>query len=459
MDKTKTRFFCGQCGAESIKWQGRCPNCGEWNSLVEERVAPTSKSSPKGYSAVSVDPDGYRTEGAVPLSQVTNVTEERHRTGLGEFDRVLGGGLLPGSLILVGGDPGIGKSTLVLEALARAGGDALYVSAEESVQQVRARATRLGLGESDLLIMSETDLETVSRTVQEKRPKILAVDSIQAVFLPSLESAPGSLGQVRECGARVMYLSKGLGIASFLIGHVTKDGAIAGPRTLEHMVDTVLYLEGERHHNYRILRSVKNRFGSTQEIGIFEMTSAGMQEVRNPSEIFLSEGRATQSGSVVIAAIEGTRPFLVELQALVSTSGFGTPQRVSAGFDRHRLALILAVLEKRIGLGLAGTDVFISLAGGFRIDEPGADLGAALAIASSFRDSAIDSGLAAVGEIGLSGEVRPVAQIEKRVSEAARLGFTSLLVPRGNLKGLKPAKGIEVTGIADLSQALSVVGI
>jgi len=335
MAKPRTRFVCSQCGTETVRWQGRCPGCGAWNTMVEEKIPAGDGSRPRGFSAFTSGPAVSPAGRPVPLDEVESVAERRLAFGIGEFDRILGGGLVPGSLVLVGGDPGIGKSTLLLQSVSRLADQVvIYVSAEESAKQVRLRAERLGVEKSGVLVLAETDLDVVTRVVEENKPGILVIDSIQAVFLPVLESAPGSLSQVRECGARLMYLSKGSGMTTLLIGHVTKDGSIAGPRTLEHMVDTVLYLEGERHHNFRILRAVKNRFGSTNEIGIFEMTLEGLREVLNPSEIFLSDRSVPRSGSVVVASLEGTRPLLVELQALVGESGFGTPQRVSAGFDR-----------------------------------------------------------------------------------------------------------------------------
>ena len=400
----KTNFVCQSCGFESSKWLGKCPSCGGWNTFVEEArradLRPrNSRVKAKGGEAAP------RT-----LDQISLADRARMQTGIGEFDRVTGGGIVPGSLLLIGGDPGIGKSTLTLQLMHTLARDrkVLYVSGEESLEQIKLRADRLGIASGNILLLSETALESILPAIEDAKPDIAVIDSIQTVYRGDLESAPGSVGQVRECGAELMRLAKQRNVATILIGHVTKEGVIAGPRTLEHMVDTVLYLEGERHHAYRILRSVKNRFGSTNEIGVFQMEETGLREVANPSEIFLSERSKSISGSVVVCSLEGTRPLLVEIQALVAPTAFGVPQRNTTGFNHRRLAMLLAVLERRAGLNLGMHDVFVNIAGGLKIEEPAVDLGVACAIASAFKDRAADGDAVLVGEVGLGGEIRAV---------------------------------------------------
>jgi DNA repair protein RadA/Sms len=447
MTSLKTRFACKDCGYISARWLGRCPDCGQWNSLIEE-------TSGRAGQAVGKQGDG---PGATPISLVPVVEGDRFTTGIAELDRVLGGGVVPGSLVLLGGDPGIGKSTLLIQAAARiseGGKKVLYVSGEESAQQVRLRAARLGIGSDLLYLLAETDIDRIESCIRENNPETVILDSIQAVYKPELSSSPGGVGQVRECASQMMRLAKTGGMAIFLVGHVTKEGSLAGPRVLEHMVDTVLYFEGDRHHSFRILRGVKNRFGSTNEIGIFQMENEGLMEISNPSEMFMANySRVQVAGSVVVSTLEGSRPLLVEIQALVCPTGFGTPRRMTAGVDYNRVSLILAVLEKRVGLHLGGQDAYVNAVGGVKIDEPAADLGIALALTSSFKEIPVGR-LAAVGEIGLTGEIRPVPQLEKRISETARLGFAACLVPGRAGSAAKAVKGIDIIGVETLEQAI-----
>jgi DNA repair protein RadA/Sms len=444
--KEKSIYTCQKCGYQSPKWLGRCPDCSAWNSLVEE-VQFSGGRKPADTSSDSIP---------LPLCEVSGGAEIRFQTGITEFDRVLGGGLVDGSLVLIGGDPGIGKSTLLLQAMDRLAGKAgtvLYVTGEESARQVRLRAERMGVRAKELYILTETALEKIITHVHRLKPKVLVVDSIQTVFTSALESAPGSVSQVRESAGRLMLLAKGSGIPIFIVGHVTKDGSIAGPRVLEHMVDTVLYFEGDAGHPYRILRAVKNRFGSTNEIGVFEMRDEGLSEVANPSELFLAERATGAAGSVVVATLEGSRPLLVELQALVTSASYGTPRRTTIGVDHNRLALLVAVLEKKVGLSLAGQDIFLNAAGGVRMNEPSADLGMIAAVASSHLDRSIDAQTVILGEVGLAGEVRGITGPEKRVAEAARLGFRRCILPAGNLKQVK-VKGVELVGVQSVENAL-----
>ena len=449
-------FLCSACGNESPKWFGRCPHCGEWNTAVEE----TARAAP------SAGGHRYGAGGALPLrlDEIETTAEDRWHSGIGELDRVLGGGLVPGSLVLIGGDPGIGKSTLALQlaaALGRAGKGVLYVSGEESPRQAKMRAERIALrgGGENLWIQSEIDLDAVTAQVDQLHPSLLVIDSIQTLYLSSLDAAPGSVSQVRECGLRLLRLAKERSLPVILIGHVTKDGAVAGPRTLEHMVDVVLYLEGDPHHEYRILSAAKNRFGSTHEIGVFEMRGDGLAEVENPSERLLRDRGTSVSGSAVVASIEGSRPLLVEVQALVAPTHFANPQRVAWGVDPRRLSVVIAVLEKRTGLSLAGADVFVNVAGGIRLEEPASDLGLALALASSHRDAPLPADRVAVGEIGLGGELRPVPQLLRRLNEAERLGFRSAIVPKSRAgadrgaAGKRPS-GIEIVAAATLAEAI-----
>ncbi|CAA9577792.1 MAG: DNA repair protein RadA [uncultured Thermomicrobiales bacterium] len=451
--KTTTRWVCQQCSYTSPAYLGRCPGCESWHTMVEtvEERRPAT-----GSSSATVR-GGRPQQHAQRLDSVGSAAIDRIPVPISELDRVLGGGLVPGSLVLVGGDPGIGKSTLVLQtaaALAEAGaGPVLYVSAEESAQQIRLRADRLGVSHPDLWVLSETDLDRVLREADERQPGLLIVDSIQTVYLEDMSSAAGSVSQVRECTARLMQWAKPRGIPVLIIGHVTKEGTIAGPRVLEHMVDAVLYLEGERHQQYRILRGVKNRFGSTDEVGVFEMADVGMREVTNPSEAFL-EGRAAQAtGSAVAITIEGTRPILVEMQALTTATAFGLPRRSANGLDTNRLQLLVAVLQKRVGISLGGQDIYANVVGGLRVVEPAADLAVALAVASSYRDVAIAPGTAVVGEIGLSGELRSVSQLDRRINEARRLGFTTVIAS-GAESGTRTTDGIRIIRTSTLSAAL-----
>ena len=447
MGKGRTIFACQGCGFRSTRWLGRCPDCGEWNSLVEERIEgePPSRRAPAGD----------RARDAQPITELAPATEMRRSSGIDELDRVLGGGVVPGSVVLIGGDPGIGKSTLVLQALAAlaAAGPVLYVSGEESPQQVKMRADRLGVAAPQLLVLAETSLAAIIEQARALNPIVLAVDSIQTVSTEELGSAPGSISQVRESAGQLVQVAKRSELACFLIGHVTKEGLFAGPRVLEHMVDTVLYFEGDRGHSFRVLRTVKNRFGSTNEIGVFEMKEDGLHAVANPSALFLSERPIDVPGSVVVASIEGTRPILVELQALVSPTALGTPRRTTLGLDHNRVALLVAILEKKMGLQLAGHDIFVNVAGGVRLDEPATDLGAIVAVASSFLDRAVDPRTLIVGEVGLAGEVRAIGQTETRVREAAKLGFRRCVVPESSRRQLPAIAGVEVVGVQSLQGA------
>ena len=445
-------YVCQECGYESPKWLGRCPTCDAWNTLVEEPVAAPRRGGPPRPQAAR--------EAPTPIGEVALDEEARLAVGIGEVDRVLGGGLVPGSLVLVGGDPGIGKSTLALQIAQRLAQarTVLYVSGEESVRQTKMRAARLGVDAAGLLALAETDLEAIKGQIARVGPDLVVVDSIQTVFHPDFPGAPGTVGQIRECTGELLRVAKSEGGPSVLIvGHVTKEGTIAGPRVLEHMVDTVLYFEGERHHAYRLLRVTKNRFGSTNEIGIFAMSGRGLVEVSDPSALFLSERPVDAPGSVVVCAVEGSRPLLLEVQALVTRTPFGLPRRTAAGIDTNRMLLLLAVLEKRTGIHLAAFDVYVSVAGGVRIDEPAADLGVALAVASSHRERPADASTVAVGEVGLGGEVRAVSQIGRRVDEAAKLGFRRVILPRANLSGLEPAGNVELVGVGEIGEALRLV--
>ncbi len=447
----KTVFVCSQCGYESKKWMGRCPSCGEWNSFSEEVIrehrgtlGPTSQR-------------GRSPEGPVRLKDVAQEDFSRIKTEIGEFDRVLGGGLVAGSLILIGGDPGIGKSTLLLQAawhLAEKGKTVLYVSGEESPRQVAMRAARLGVQAENLYLHSETNLDLVLEELRRMKPDFAVIDSIQTMFREDIGSAPGSVTQVRECTALIMQAAKSTGCTVFLVGHVTKAGAIAGPRVLEHMVDTVLYFEGEQEHAYRVLRAVKNRFGSTQEVGLFEMREDGMAEVTDPSEMFLISDRGGEPGSLVTCTIEGSRPVNVEIQGLVAHSAFGNPRRQTNGLDYNRAVLLLAVLEKRAGLRLYDQDVYINVAGGLHLSEPAADLAVAMTVASSCLGRILKEKTAVFGEVGLTGEVRPVRLAEVRLAELARNGYVSVILPRRNLRGIKRPEGLEVIGVSTLIEAL-----
>jgi DNA repair protein RadA/Sms len=450
MNRTKLVFACQACGFESSKWLGRCPDCGEWNSFVEERQeAPPAGRARQGPGPVMGGrPRAY--------DQVDGAEAARINSGIGEFDRVLGGGIVPGSMVLIGGEPGIGKSTLLLQVahlLGRAQGSVLYVSGEESERQIKLRGERLGVAGGGLFLMGETSLERILEEVESLRPAALVVDSVQTVYSSRFPSAPGSISQVREVATQLLFLAKGRGVTTFLIGHVTKDGSLAGPKSLEHIVDTVLYFEGEKRQHHRIVRAVKNRFGAVSELGVFEMTGAGLQAVPNPSALFLAERMAGSSGSAVVATMEGSRPMLVEVQALVSPTSFGTPRRMSLGIDPNRTSLLLAVLEKRVGLELLSDDVFVSVAGGLEVEEPAADLGVAAAVASSFRNRPLPPHTVLFGEVGLAGEVRGAAQAALRIREAAQMGFTRCILPKRNLEA-RPADAIELTGVETLAEAL-----
>lgn len=443
MPKTKIAFACQECGAESAKWLGRCPDCGAWNSYVEEaRIPATARAAAAGQQADTRGRAGAG--GPERLVDVSLQDSLRIPSGMGELDRVLGGGIVPGSLVLIGGDPGIGKSTLLLQAaanVAAGGSTVLYVSGEESARQVRLRAERLSSVSDSLYVLAETSLDAALAHVERLNPALVIVDSIQTAYLEDVASSPGNVAQLRECTLRLMNVAKARELPIFLVGHVTKEGNIAGPRVLEHIVDCVLYLEGERFYSYRLLRAAKNRFGSTNEVGVFEMDQGGMKEVANPSAAFLSERAVSSSGSAVTVPLEGTRALLVEVQALVAGTAFGAPRRTAVGIDHNRLALLTAVLAKRLGLPLGSQDVYVNVVAGLKVPEPSIDLGVALAIGSSARDVPIDPGLVAVGEIGLAGELRVVSQIERRLSEAARLGFERAIVPAGDYRRLTSGEG------------------
>lgn len=450
IDKNRMIYICQECGYASPKWLGRCPECGAWNKMLED-TAPQPRPGRRAA----------RTSGAMPvrLADVDAAAVRRLCSRIGEFDNVLGGGLVPGSLVLVGGDPGIGKSTLLMQAafkLAADGVRVLYLSGEESAAQIKLRADRLGAVPADLLLLCETDIETVLEQARRTTPAVMIVDSIQTLSHPDVSSVPGAVGQVRECGAALMALAKNSGPAVVLVGHVTKEGVLAGPRVLEHMVDTVIYFEGDRQHGFRILRAAKNRFGSTNEVGIFEMRADGLAEVGDPSRLFLRERHAENPGSAVAVSLEGNRPLLIEIQALVAPSYFGMPQRRASGLDYNRCCLMLAVLEKRGGMALGAQDVFLSVAGGLSVDEPAVDLAVVLATASSLRDLPLDGDTAFFGEVGLGGEIRAVTQPERRVQEAALLGFKRCVVPQSNRESLMKNTEMEIIGVDTLQKALEI---
>ena len=453
-----TIYVCQNCGNQSRKWQGMCSDCGEWNTLVEEKFRPSVQTVGKSSSAkIQFGASSFREVKPIAYGEIESQDDARTSSGIDEFDRVLGGGIVAGSLVLIGGSPGIGKSTLILDVadkLTANGAKVLYVSGEESERQIKMRGERLGINAENLFLLPETNLENILAETERMKPSAIIVDSIQTVFSPNIESAPGSVSQVREVAGHFMMFAKSTDTPVFLIGHITKDGSIAGPKALEHIVDTVLYFEGDRHHNHRIIRATKNRFGAANEIGIFEMTSTGLQPVGNPSEVFLQERPEGASGSVVTVCMEGTRPMLVEIQALVSGTKFGTGRRMAQGFDYNRTSLLIAVLEKRLGFQLAGDDVFVNVAGGLEVDEPAADLGVIAAIASSFRNLQIPPDTAVFGEVGLTGEVRGVLQGETRAREAQTLGFKKLILPASNKKGLEKLLGIRIVGVRNLEEAL-----
>ena len=454
--KLKVVYACQECGAQSQKWLGRCPECGAWNSIVEERAMPAVGAGAAAASA------GARyslaaTAGPRLYEDIDTVVSARLPTGIDEFDRVLGGGVVPGSLVLIGGEPGIGKSTLLLQAAAFfAGtiGPVLYSSGEESEHQIKSRGERLGVAKAPLYLLAETCLERILEEIARLRPALVIVDSIQTVFSLKFQSAPGSVGQVRESATQLLFAAKGQNIPTFLVGHVTKDGNLAGPKVLEHIVDTVLYFEGEKHHSHRIVRAVKNRFGAVSEMGVFEMTGKGLKAVPNPSALFLAERPANVPGSAVLCCMEGSRPLLVEVQALVSTSSYGNAKRMASGIDQNRLSLLLAVLEKRAGLNLTGEDVFINVAGGMTVDEPAADLAVVAAVASSLRNRPIRPGTAVFGEVGLAGEIRGTTQAALRLREAGQMGFTRVVVPEGNVARDEAPPGCEIVPVRNIGEAL-----
>jgi DNA repair protein RadA/Sms len=451
-----TVFACQECGAQSPKWLGRCADCGAWNSFVEERAAPSDP-------AASAGPHRYALPGTASTAQLyADIKLEHHArltTGIDEFDRVLGGGVVPGSLVLLGGEPGIGKSTLLLQAaanMARTAGTVLYSSGEESEHQIKSRGERLAVGNAPLYLLAETCLERILEEIARIKPALIIVDSVQTVFSTKFQSAPGSIGQVREAATQLLFTAKGQNIPVFLVGHITKDGSLAGPKALEHVVDTVLYFEGERHHAHRVVRAVKNRFGAASELGVFEMTASGLRAVPNPSKMFLAERSGNAPGSAVLCSVEGSRPILVEVQALVSSSSYGNARRMASGIDQQRLSLLLAVLEKRAGLNLIGDDVFVNIAGGMTVDEPASDLAVLAAIASSVRNRVVPATIAMFGEVGLAGEVRGITQSGLRVREAAQMGFTRCIMPVANIE--KDASGdCELVGVRTVGEALDAL--
>jgi len=455
----KTVFVCQECGSQSPKWLGRCGDCGAWNSYVEERPQPND-----GGVGAAAAGHRYALAGATGAARLyADIAVEQHArltTGIDEFDRVLGGGVVPGSLVLLGGEPGIGKSTLLLQAAANMarGGPVLYASGEESEHQIKSRGERLNVGQAPLYLLAETCLERILEEIARIRPALVIVDSVQTIFSLKFQSAPGSIGQVREAATQLLFTAKGQNIPTFLVGHVTKDGSLAGPKALEHVVDTVLYFEGERHHSHRVVRAVKNRFGAVSELGVFEMTSTGLRPVPNPSKMFLAERPTNAPGSAVLCSIEGSRPILVEVQALVSSSTYGTARRMASGIDSQRLSLLLAVLEKRAGLNLIGDDVFVNIAGGMTVDEPASDLGVLAAISSSVRNRPIPATTAMFGEVGLAGEVRGIAQATLRIREAAQMGFRRCIMPEANIEPTATADGeCELVGVRTVGDALDAL--
>ena len=450
--KVKTIFVCNECGYESAKWMGKCPACNSWNTFFEEKLS-TKVESGKREKKIQEAPK--------PLNSFVGQDAQRTSTGYAELDRVLGGGLVKGSLVLVGGEPGIGKSTLILQLCDKVKGEGkvLYVSGEESAEQIKLRADRLNIKNDDILFLGETDIDIIDQNIEELNPKLVIIDSMQTMYSEDISSAPGSVSQVREITSRIMKICKSRKITTIIIGHVTKDGNIAGPRVLEHMVDTVLYIEGERYFSYRMIRGVKNRFGSTNEVGMFEMQEKGMVEITNPSSILISEREDNPSGSVVVATVEGTRPLLVELQALVTQSVFGLPRRTANGIDYNRLTLLVAVMEKKAGFMLGNQDVYLNVVGGLKVNEPALDLGIILATASSFKNVSIPKGVIALGEVGLTGEVRTINMMEKRLKEAERLGFKKCIIPENNKKLLKESYKLDIIGVKNINEAMKAIGL
>jgi DNA repair protein RadA/Sms len=454
MSKAETRYVCQNCGFTSLRWSGKCPECGQWNTFVEEIIHEDKKKTRNRSKGSS----HFDLANLSKLSDIDIREDKRTKTNIAELDRVLGGGIVSGSVILVGGDPGIGKSTLMVQLADKIKNKKIiYVSGEESQNQIKIRCERLGIEHDDFFILSETNLEIIAAVVDKLEPDIVIIDSIQTMYRDALESSPGSISQLRECTSAIMQVAKAKAISFFLIGHITKEGMIAGPKVLEHMVDTVLQFEGERTHAYRILRAIKNRFGSTNEIGVFEMTGKGLLEVQNPSEVFLSNRNYSLSGSSVSASMEGTRPILIEVQALVSSSGYSVPQRTATGFDYKRLAILIAVLEKKLGLHLFKFDVFLNIAGGIKIDEPSIDLAAAMSICSSFKDVPIDREMLVLGEIGLGGEIRAISFIDRRIQEATKLGFKKIVMPKSNLKNFKQDGVLELLPVETIGDALKII--
>ncbi|HBG3401588.1 TPA: DNA repair protein RadA [Clostridioides difficile] len=452
MAKIKTKYVCQSCGYETAKWLGKCPECTKWNTFVEEIGQKSTKKEVFIIDKSSSKP--------VSINSIESKEEERFTTDINELDRVLGGGIVKGSLVLVGGDPGIGKSTLLIQVssnVANLGKTVLYITGEESESQIKMRAKRLGINSENLYIFAENNLSIIESYLESVNPELIILDSIQTVFSPEISSAPGTVSQIKEGTSKFMKISKKMGISTFIVGHVTKEGSLAGPKLLEHMVDTVLYFEGERYNTYRLVRAVKNRFGSTNELGVFEMRDLGLVELDNPSKILISEKPKDVAGSVIISTVEGTRPMLLELQALVSPTSFGIPKRTSTGVDYNRVGMLLAVLEKRVGLQIQNQDVYINIVGGIKINEPSIDLGIAISVASSFRNIPIDEDIAVTGEVGLTGEVRAVSFIEKRIAECKKLGFKKIVVPRSNYDVVKETKGIEIWPVDNLRQAINIV--
>jgi DNA repair protein RadA/Sms len=448
LSKTKLKYICTSCGYESLRWLGKCPECDSWNSFSEEIVESSKRKN--GSSSINKS-------SIYKINEISATEEDRIKTGIKEFDRVLGGGIMPGSVILLGGDPGIGKSTLAMQAAANISSNVLYVTGEESPKQIKLRALRLKIKSDNFFILAETNLNNILASIKESAPSVVVIDSIQTMHSEQFDNSPGTVTQIRECTSLLMEEAKKGHFAVILIGHVTKEGIIAGPKVLEHIVDTVLQFEGESNHSFRILRSQKNRFGSTNEIGIFEMHENGLAEVKNPSELFLSDREKNVSGSVITASVEGTRPILLEVQALVTPSNYGNPQRVTTGFDSRRLSILLAVLEKRANLRLSANNVFLNMAGGVRIIEPAVDLAVCCSIASSLLDKIIDNKSVVIGEVGLGGEIRSVGNIEKRIQEAEKLGFNRIFIPANNLKGLKLNAGINITGVNNILEILQII--
>lgn len=454
MAKIKTKYVCQECGYENSKWLGKCPECSKWNTFIEEIEDKRSKSNKEVFV---IDKSSSR---PLNINSIETIKEQRFSTCINELDRVLGGGVVKGSLVLVGGDPGIGKSTLLIQVasnVANSGKKVLYISGEESASQIKMRAQRLGIQSDNLYIFAENNLSIIEAHLESVNPDLIIVDSIQTVFSPEITSAPGTVSQIKEGTSRFMKISKKMGISTFVVGHVTKEGSLAGPKVLEHMVDTVLYFEGERFNTYRLIRAVKNRFGSTNELGVFEMRELGLIELENPSKILIAEKPKDVAGSVIISTVEGTRPMLLELQALVSPTSFGIPKRTATGVDYNRVSLLMAVLEKRVGMQIQNQDVYINVVGGLKVNEPSIDLGIVMSIASSFRNIPIDGTVAITGEVGLTGEIRAVSFIEKRIAECKKLGFTKIVIPKSNYEAVKDIKNIEICPVDSVRQAINIV--